>query len=262
ELHDDARAYAAALQARGAAPGTHVAILGPTTRPLVTAIQATWLCGAATVMLPLPMRLASIEEFVRQTRARIAASDSVVVLVDAQLAAFLEVQPGDPPIVMLDELATEAAAAGADAYQRPADDPEALAILQYTSGSTSDPKGVMLPHRCIAANLDAIVATADLQPGRDVGVSWLPLYHDMGLIGLLAAPMPTGMDLALAAPQDFLAAPARWMEWMSKFRGTATAGPNFAFALAARALRRMEGLDLSAWRIAINGAEPIDPTSV
>jgi fatty-acyl-CoA synthase len=70
------------------------------------------------------------------------------------------------------------------------------------------------------------------------------------------------MDLALAAPQDFLAAPARWMEWMSEFRGTATAGPNFAYALAARALRRMEGIDLSAWRIAINGAEPIDPRAV
>jgi fatty-acyl-CoA synthase len=106
------------------------------------------------------------------------------------------------------------------------------------------------------------VATAELERGRDVGVSWLPLYHDMGLIGLLAAPMTTGMDLALAAPQDFLAAPARWMEWMSAFRGTATAGPNFAYALAARALRRLEGLDLSAWRIAINGAEPIDPKSV
>lgn len=258
ELHDDARRVAAALQARGVGPRAHVAILGPTTRRLVTAIEATWLCGAATVMLPLPMRLASIEEFVRQTRARIVASDSVLVLVDPQLAEFLDVRDGDPPIVLLDELF----ASPTRSYDRPVDDPEALAILQYTSGSTSDPKGVMLPHHCVAANLDAIVATAGLEAGHDVGVSWLPLYHDMGLIGLLAAPMTTGMDLALAPPQDFLAAPARWMEWMSEFRGTATAGPNFAYALAARALRRLEGLDLSAWRIAINGAEPIDPQSV
>ena len=258
ELHDDARRVAAALQARGVGPRTHVSILGPTTRPLVTTIQATWLCGAATVMLPLPMRLGSIEEFVQQTRARILASDSALVVVDGQLAEFLDVREGDPPIVLLDELV----GAAPRGYDRPADDPDALAILQYTSGSTSDPKGVMLPHRCVAANLDAIVATAELEPGRDVGVSWLPLYHDMGLIGLLAAPMTTGMDLALAAPQDFLAAPARWMEWMSAFGGTATAGPNFAYALAARALRRLEGLDLSAWRIAINGAEPIDPVSV
>jgi fatty-acyl-CoA synthase len=258
ELHDDARGVAGALQARGVGPRAHVAILGPTTRPLVTAIEATWLCGAATVMLPLPMRLGSIEEFVRQTRTRILASDSVLVVVDPQLAEFLDVQDGDPPIVLLDELVGERARS----YDRPADDPDALAILQYTSGSTSDPKGVMLPHHCVAANLDAIVATAGLEPGRDVGVSWLPLYHDMGLIGLLAAPMTTGMDLALAPPQDFLAAPARWMEWMSAFGGTATAGPNFAYALAARALRRLDGLDLSPWRIAINGAEPIDPQSV
>jgi fatty-acyl-CoA synthase len=260
-LHEDARAMAAALQRRGATPGAHVAILGPTTRPLVTAVQATWLCGAATVMLPLPMRLGSIEDFVHQTRARIVASDAVMVLVDRQLAAFLDPQPDDPPIVLLDELAAEGAPIGAGAYERPADDPDALAILQYTSGSTSDPKGVMLPHRCVAANIDSICEAAELDH-RDVGVSWLPLYHDMGLIGLLATPMTTGMDLALAAPQDFLAAPARWMEWMSEFRGTATAGPNFAYALAARALRRGDQLDLSSLRIAINGAEPIDPGAV
>jgi fatty-acyl-CoA synthase len=262
ELHDDARSMAAALQARGVAPRDHVAILGPTTRALVTAIQATWLTGGATVMLPLPMRLGSIDEFVRQTRVRILASDAKVVLADPQLAAFLDPQPGDPPIVLLDELTAAAARLGADAYARPLDDPDALAILQYTSGSTSDPKGVMLPHRCVAANIDAILAASGLEHGRDVGVSWLPLYHDMGLIGLLATPMTTGMSLALAAPQDFLAAPARWMEWLHEFRGTATAGPNFAYALAARALRRMDTLDLSAWRIAINGAEPIDPDAV
>jgi fatty-acyl-CoA synthase len=262
ELHDDARAMAAALQARGVAPRDHVAILGPTTRALVTAIQATWMAGSATVMLPLPMRLGSIEDFVRQTRVRIVASDAKVVLADPQLAAFLDPEPGDPPIVLLDELGAAAAQLGADAFTRPADDPDALAIVQYTSGSTSDPKGVMLPHRCVAANIDAILAASGLAHGRDVGVSWLPLYHDMGLIGLLATPMTTGMSLALAAPQDFLAAPARWMEWMHEFRGTATAGPNFAYALAARALRRMETLDLSAWRIAINGAEPIDPDAV
>ncbi|MCU1428628.1 MAG: putative fatty-acid--CoA ligase [Actinomycetia bacterium] len=266
ELHHDARAMAAALQRLGIAPRANVAILGPTTRSLVTAIQATWLCGAATVMLPLPMRLASIEDFVHQTRARIRASDAALVLVDRQLAAFLDPQPADPPIVLLDELVPGVSDDGAvdlaDTYDRPADDPEALAILQYTSGSTSDPKGVMLPHRCVAANIDSILEAAELDPRRDVGVSWLPLYHDMGLIGLLATPMTTGMDLALAAPQDFLAAPARWMEWMAEYRGTATAGPNFAYALAARALRRMDTLDLSAWRIALNGAEPIDPNAV
>ena len=233
-LHDDARGYAAALQARGIEPGSHVAILGPTTRPLVTAIQAAWLCGAATVMLPLPMRLGSIEEFVAQTRARILTSDAVLVIVDPQLAEFLDPVAGDPPIVLLDVLAAERRAG--DTYDRPVDDPDRLAILQYTSGSTSDPRGVILPHRCVTANVDAIVQAADLHAGVDRGVSWLPLYHDMGLIGLLTIPMTTGMDLALAAPQDFLAAPAQWMQWCSDFGATASAGPNFAYALAARAV--------------------------
>src|SRR5262245_63081373 len=97
---------AAALQARGVGPGSHVALLGTTTRPLVTAIQATWLAGAAVVVLPLPMRLASIEDFVGQTRRRIRQADVRLVVVDPALAEFLDPGPGDPPIVLLDALTT------------------------------------------------------------------------------------------------------------------------------------------------------------
>ena len=256
-LHEDARAMAAALQARGIGPGSHVALLGATTRPFVTAIQATWLAGATVVVLPLPMRLASIEDFVAQTRRLIVHADAQIVVIDAQLSEFLDPEPGDPPIVQLEELR-----AAPGSYERPADDPDALAILQFTSGATADPKGVMVPHRCMTANLDAAVEAAAFDPDVDRAVSWLPLYHDMGLIGLLGAPMLHGFDLVLAAPQDFLAAPARWMEWIAEFGGTATAGPNFAYALAARALRRLDRLDLSRWRLAVNGAEPIDPNAV
>ena len=258
QLHDEARAMAAALQRRGVEPGQHVALLGPTTRPLVTAIQATWLAGCAAVVLPLPMRMASLEEYVAQTRARIRNSDATTVLVDPELAAFIEPQPSDPPLVLLPELT----GCRPDELDDPAIDPSSLAILQFTSGSTADPKGVMLPHATIGANIDAIIEAAQLDAAHDVGVSWLPLYHDMGLIGLLTVPMTMGMDLVLAAPQDFLASPGRWMEWMSTYGGTATAGPNFSYALAARALRRMPTLDLSRWRIGLNGAEPVDPSSV
>ena len=185
------------------------------------------------------MRLGSIEEFVAQTRARILASDAVLVIVDPQLAEFLDPGAGDPPILLLDDARGRAPRPATPTTVR-STTPTALAILQYTSGSTSDPQGVILPHRCVTANADAIVHGApSATPASTAGVSWLPLYHDMGLIGLLTIPMTTGMDLALAAPQDFLAAPAQWMQWCSDFGATASAGPNFAYALAARALRRL-----------------------
>ena len=262
QLHDEARACAANLQSLGVAPGDHVALLGPTSRPLVTAIQAIWLAGATVVVLPLPMRLSSIEEFVGQTRVRITNADVSLVLVDPELAPFIEPEPGDPPMVGWDALAPGAGRAGAEAFERPDDDLDRLAILQFTSGSTSDPKGVMLPHRTVGANLDAIGLATSLDPDDDVLVSWLPLYHDMGLVGLLSLSLTTGTPLVLGAPTDFMAAPARWMEWMSTYGGTATAGPNFSYVLAARALRRADQLDLSRLRIALNGAEPVDPATV
>jgi fatty-acyl-CoA synthase len=261
ELHHEACAMAAEFQALGVGPGSHVAILGPTTRPLVTAIQATWLAGATLVVLPLPMRLSSIEEFVRQTRARLLKADTTLLLIDAELAAFVEPIAGDPPMMRLDDLAHASARRNADSYTRPAEDLDRLAILQFTSGSTSEPKGAMLPERVLCANLDAIVEAGRLE-ADDVFVSWLPLYHDMGLVGMLTVPMTTGQDLVLGAPQDFLGSPARWLQWLSDYRGTVTAGPNFSWVLATRALRRMADLDLSPIRIALNGAEPVDPATV
>jgi fatty-acyl-CoA synthase len=258
ELHEQAKGYAAALQAQGVRPGGHVALLSPTTRQLVTAIQGTWLAGATVVVLPLPMRLSSIEEFVAQTRRRIRHADASLVVADPELAAFVVPAPGDPLMVGFDDLA----AGDPPLWIRPPDDPERLAILQFTSGSTSDPKGVMLPDRVLCANLDAVAEAASLDPDDDVLVSWLPLYHDMGLVGLLTLPMSTGTRLVLGAPQDFTARPSRWMEWMSTYGGTATAGPNFSWVLATRALDRSEPLDLSRLRVALNGAEPIDPDQV
>jgi fatty-acyl-CoA synthase len=262
QVHDEARAMAAGLQARGVGPGSHVALLGPTSRPFVTAVQAVWLAGATLVVLPLPMRLGSLEEFVRQTRSRIRAADTDLVVADPGLAEFLTREPGDPPLILLGELAPGPGRPGPAALDRPPVDPDSLGVLQFTSGSTAEPKGVMLPHRAICANLDAIAAAAKLDVDVDVLVSWLPLYHDMGLVGFVMLPFTTGAPVVLASPQDFLGSPIRWMEWLSAFKGTATAGPNFSWVLAGRALRSATGLDLSPLRVALNGAEPIDPDQV
>jgi fatty-acyl-CoA synthase len=257
ELHDDAKALAAGLQSLGVGEGAHVALMGPTTRTLVTTIQAVWLAGGVLVMLPLPMRMGSIDQFVEQTRDRIRFAKASTVVLDPQLAEFIEKQPGDPTFLTYDDLAPSATGQTADDWKRPTADPDALAVLQFTSGSTSEPKGVMLAHRQLCANIDGCYDAAEMTLD-DIVVSWLPLYHDMGLIGLLTIPMTTGCGLVQGAPQDFLSKPARWMQWMSDFGGTITAGPNFSFALATRSLRRADGLDLSRLRICLNGAEPID----
>jgi fatty-acyl-CoA synthase len=267
QVHDEARAVGAALQAKGLLPGDHVAVLGPTSRELITVVRGCWLAGIAAMVLPLPMRMGSLDEFVNGTRARIRHGDAKLVLIDDQLAAFYAPAPGDPPIVPIGTvLAGAPNVPPADRLEIPPDDPERLVILQYTSGSTSEPKGVMIPDRVLGANVDACCQAAELSDG-EVMVSWLPLYHDMGLVGFLAIPMTTGVQLVQAAPQDFMAKPGNWMQWISDWGGTATAGPNFAWVLATRALSRFAAagspqLDLSTLTLALSGAEPVDPTAV
>ena len=263
QLHEQAKAMAARLQQHGIKPGDHVAVLGPTTMDLVTSFQAIWLSGATLVVLPLPMRLASLEDFTIATKTRVKAADCVAVLVDPDFAPFIEVEADDPPLLPMEKFASADDGVSANDFVRPDYDPDDIFVLQFTSGSTSEPKGVVLPNHVVAANLDAILEAAEVDIETEMMVSWLPLYHDMGLVGFCILPMSAGIDLVLAAPQDFLASPARWMQWISDYRGTATAGPNFSWVLAARALRR-DGVqyDLSSLRIGLNGAEPVDPDSV
>ena len=262
QIHDEARSVGAALQARGLVPGDHVAVLGPTSRELMTAVRGCWMAGIASMVLPLPMRMGSLEEFISSTRARIRHGDAKLILIDDQLAPFYEAAPGDPPILSLNAVLPGAdGVPSGDRLEVPDHDPDRLVILQYTSGSTSEPKGVMIPDRVLTANIDAACSAASLRDD-EVMVSWLPLYHDMGLVGFLAIPMTTGVDLVQAAPQDFMAHPGNWMQWISDWGGTATAGPNFAWVLATRALRRAEGLDLSSLTLALSGAEPVDPKAM
>jgi fatty-acyl-CoA synthase len=262
QVHDEARAVGAALQAKGLLPGDHVAVLGPTSRDLMTIVRGCWLAGIASMVLPLPMRMGSLDEFVKSTRARIRHGDAKLVLIDDQLAPFYEAVAGDPPIeAMAGVLPGAPNVPSGDRLELPDHDPDRLVILQYTSGSTSEPKGVMIPDRVLSANIDACCEAAELDE-HEVMVSWLPLYHDMGLVGFLALPMTKGVELVQAAPQDFMAKPGHWMQWVSDWGGTATAGPNFSWVLATRALKRTEGIDLSTLTLALSGAEPVDPKAV
>lgn len=216
-------------------------------------------------MLPIPMRFSSVEEFANQTRSLMKHGDISMLLLDPDLAAFHETQPGDPPVVLLDELEPKEGRPGIEDYEKVPYDPDRLVVLQFTSGSTSSPKGVMLTHKKLEANLFGMIAAAQVTP-QDTFISWLPLYHDMGLVGLLTVPMVSGCNLVLASPQDFLSRPADWLRWINDYKGTVTSGPNFSWVLATRAFRRMtdtgEMLDLSRVRLALNGAEPVDPEVV
>ncbi len=262
QVHDEARSVGAALQAKGLLPGDHVAVLGPTSRELMTIVRGCWLAGIASMVLPLPMRMGSLDTFIESTRSRIRHGDAKLVLIDDLLADFYTAVDGDPPIEpMRSVMPGSPNVPAGDALELPAPDPERLVILQYTSGSTSEPKGVMIPDRVLTANIDACCDAASFV-GGDTLVSWLPLYHDMGLVGFLALPMTKGVDLVQAAPQDFLGHPGNWMRWISDYGGTATAGPNFSWVLATRALKRMEDLDLSSLTLALSGAEPVDPKAV
>lgn len=146
----------------------------------------------------------------------------------------------------------------AEAWQDPNVTAEALAFLQYTSGSTAEPKGVMVTHSNLLHNLKLIRDAFDVQPDS-VGVIWLPPYHDMGLIGGILEPLYAGLSVVLMSPLDFLQRPFRWLSALSQYKATISGGPNFAYDLCVRKITEAQkaSLDLSHWRVAFNGAEPV-----
>jgi acyl-CoA synthetase (AMP-forming)/AMP-acid ligase II len=151
----------------------------------------------------------------------------------------------------------------AESWSDPEARPEQLAFLQYTSGSTADPKGVMITHGNLLHNSKHIYRLFGHSPGSR-GVIWLPTYHDMGLIGGVLQPLYAGFPVVLMSPIAFLQRPIRWLKAVSKHRATTSGGPNFAYELCVRKIKPEErvGLDLSSWQVAFNGAEPIRPDAL
>ncbi len=258
-LQDDARRLASAMQSRGVGPGHRVALLGSTSRQLVTAIEATWLAGAAVIVLPLPTRLGSEDEFRAQTRTRVELGEVTLAVADPEFVAAGVLDRDDGAVTTFGDLGAVADSPAGSSYERPPDDPDATAILQFTSGSTDDPKGVVIPGRCVVDNLAGIADRVPVDQDDDAVLTWLPLYHDMGLVANAAYAMTYGCRLVIAPPARFITAPAKWMEWMAEFDGTWTLVPNFALAMAARLLRTADKLDLSRCRSLGSGSEPVSP---
>ena len=183
-----------------------------------------------------------------------------VVLTTSFVAGFAEtLMPSAPELAELSWISTdEIDSSGAPEWVRPPVEPDTLAFLQYTSGSTGRPKGVMLTHHNLMINEHASSRRLNLKYG-DHMVSWLPQYHDMGLIGGCLNPVFNGYGATLMAPMSFLQKPVRWVQALSHYGGTVTAGPNFSYDLVARKIKddELAALDLSKWQVAVNGAEPV-----
>lgn len=263
QMWEDASRVAAVLRQHGLKAGSRIAMLGTTSRRFVTAIEACWLMGATVMVLPVPTRMPSIDAFVATCRRRMTHGEADALLIDADLASFIGPPRPARTVITLAEL--DRLARTSDLSWEPdVGEIDHDAILQFTSGSTTEPKGVRVSHDMLASNSEDIAVGLALDPAHDVCVSWLPLYHDMGLVGILAGSMSRSIELVLASPLDFMTRPAMWFEAIAAHRGTLTAGPNFAYALAARALAARDGepLDLSTLRVAINGAEPVRPATM
>ncbi|WP_085314305.1 fatty acyl-AMP ligase [Derxia lacustris] len=255
ELSDAARAIAAHLVAAGLA-GERAVLLYPPGPDYVRALLGCLYAGVTAVPVYAPRPNASYARI-----EQVLASADAAVLLSSQrtLDTLATTEWGRPIAARARWLATDAIdAADAHAWTETPLDAGTLAVLQFTSGSTGTPKGVMLEHRHLVTNSRMIQRAMDCTPA-DVGVIWLPPYHDMGLIGGLLQPMYTRCPVWLMSPYTFLQRPLRWLDVMTRVGGSISSAPNFAYELCASRVRpdQLAALDLSAWRLAANGAEPV-----
>jgi fatty-acyl-CoA synthase len=257
-LIDEALAVAGGLREAGLEPGAVVALIVPDPRDFLTTFLGASCAGLIPTPLYPPARMDQFGAYLRQTMPAVRASGAKAVVTTASLRrVFGTIQSSVPSVGAI--LAIEKLRGVP--LDRPAtvrlDDP---VFLQFTSGSTSDPKGVILTHRNLAENVTVIAGPDGLRiTPADRGLSWLPLYHDMGLIGMALTVLYAGCWTHFMSPLAFLKRPATWLKAISDRRGTISFAPNFAYDLCVRRIRpgEMAGLDLSCWRVAGCGAEPV-----
>ncbi|WP_284748541.1 fatty acyl-AMP ligase [Amycolatopsis sp. RTGN1] len=261
DVHEEARRIAGGLVAGGFERGTAVGVLAAAPVLIAPTVQAVWLAGGSVTMLHQPTPRTDLAEWAEDTVRVLGMIGSDLVLLG---------EPFDQLAPVLAEkgigfkLITELAGAEALPDVVVTDEGE-TALLQLTSGSTADPKAVRITYGNLYSNVKAMVDRAEFDFDTDVMVSWLPTFHDMGMVGFLTVPMTFGVELVKITPVEFLSGPLIWPELITKYGGTTTAAPNFAYAIVGRRMARVDeddAYDLSKLRIALNGAEPIDETAV
>jgi 1-acyl-sn-glycerol-3-phosphate acyltransferase len=257
-LWREARAVAAGLQAREIAAGDSVALMLPTCPAFFPCFLGILLAGAVPVPIYPPARPSQIEDHLRRHATILANAEARLLVTTAEVALPASLLRSRVESLRGTVLADDLLAESRELVPVPAR-ADQLALLQYTSGSTGNPKGVMLSHGQLLANIRAMARAAGVARD-DVFVSWLPLYHDMGLICAWLSSLVYAIPFVVMSPLSFLAAPERWLRAISDYRGTLSGAPNFAYELCLRRIpdERLAGLDLSRWRIAFNGAEPVN----
>lgn len=256
QLHQDALALAGRLRQRADA-GQRAFLLYPNGPAYVRALLGCFYAGIVAVPA-FPPRSLGAQHVERVIGIARDAEPALLLTEQALVPALAALGGAVPSLAAVEVLATDLAQPGAALPALPAPKSSALAMLQYTSGSTATPKGVMLTHANLLANQRAIQSAFGMRED-DVVVSWLPLFHDMGLIGTLLQPLFCGASAVLFAPQHFMERPQRWLEAMSRFGGTVSGAPDFAYRLCAERVdpALVPQLSLGSWRLAFCGAEPV-----
>jgi len=264
EVLDRARRAARTLTARGVRRGDRVAIVLQTEPAFFDALFGCQLIGAVPTPLYPPVRLGRLDEYVDRTVAMLGAVEAAALITSRRIRTLLGEVVGRYalPHGVIDAASLIDAEPATEGPPVRLDD---LAMVQFSSGTTHKPKPIALTHRQVTANVRMILDFLPLDAGfRQVGGSWLPLYHDMGLIGCVFVAVMGPGPLVLVPPEVFLSRPAIWLRTIARHRVTVCPAPNFAYALCAERVddADLEGMDLSSWRLALNGAEPVAPSSL
>ena len=262
-LWDGAKEVAAALAERGVAPGDTVALMLRTEEAFFRTFAGVLFAGAVPVPMYPPVRADRIAEYAHRQAGILRNAGARLLVTFAEAERVGSILRGGVEslrdVVAVDEL--RSGGLGRDPIVQTT--PDSPALIQYTSGSTGDPKGVLLSHGNILANIRAIGQAIDVSPD-DVAASWLPLYHDMGLIGAWLGSMYFGLPVSVMSPLRFLSRPSRWLWAIHAHRATISPAPNFAFDLCVSKIAddEIEGLDLSSWRLALNGSEAVSADTI
>ena len=259
DIHQEARRMAGGLAEVGIDRGVAIGILAGQPVDIAPACQATWMRGASVTMLHQPTPRTDLGVWAQDTETVIDMISAKAVILGAPFdAAKPLLEERGITVVTVDELRS---GTSIDPVETAESD---IALQQLTSGSTGSPKAVQITHENFYKNASDMINRSKFSIEDDVMVSWLPLFHDMGMVGFLTVPMQVGAEVISITPMDFLRTPVLWAELMGKYGGTVTAAPNFAYSLLARRLAQAEdgAVDLSSVRYMWNGAEPVDPETM